>query len=210
MALEIFTYSLGPMQNNTYLLYNPETNQAAVVDPTFDSQKVAEKIFNDKIELTQIWLTHAHFDHVAGVRLFTQFSDHVDLYLHPDDLDLYRGGGGAGDFGIQMPLLPEPNHWFEHHQKIALGSEIVEIRHTPGHTPGSVTIYAPQAQAALVGDLIFYEGVGRTDLAGGSSTKLMRSIYTQIFNLPKETRLLSGHGDETSVEHELEFNPFAR
>jgi hydroxyacylglutathione hydrolase len=210
MSLEIETFTLGPMENNTFLVYNPETNQAAVVDPTFDSQKVAEEIFNREIDLTQIWLTHAHFDHVAGVKLFSQFSENVAIYLHPDDLDLYQSGGGAAAFGLQMPVLPEPNHWFEHHQKLALGSEILEIRHTPGHTPGSVTIYSPSAQAALVGDLIFYEGVGRTDLEGGSSTKLMRSIYTQIFNLPGETRLLSGHGPESSVAHEQQFNPFAR
>lgn len=210
MPIEIFSYTLGPLQNNTYLVYDPDTNQAAVVDPSFDSQKVAEKIYTEQINLSQIWLTHAHFDHVAGVRLFAELGKNVSIYLHPDDLDLYHEGGGAADFGLKMPALPEPTDWFEHQQILSLGSQTVEIRHTPGHSAGSVVIYAAQAGAALVGDLIFYEGVGRTDLAGGSSTKLLRSIYTQIFSLPDETRLLSGHGDETTVKHEKAHNPFVR
>jgi hydroxyacylglutathione hydrolase len=211
MALEIIPYALGPLANNSYLLVDNQTRQAVIVDPSFESHVIASKIIDDRLQLTQVWLTHAHFDHIAGAKLYSEFSQPpLPIGLHPDDLDLYRQGGGAAQFGIEMPAMPEPTLFFSDKQVLMVGQEPLEVRHTPGHSRGHVIFYAAQANAALVGDLIFYEGVGRTDLPGGSSTKLLKSIYTQVLTLPPETRLLPGHGEETSVEHEKEYNPFIR
>ena len=211
MTLEIFTFSLGPLDNNTYLLVDTTTSEAVIIDPTFDSQQVLQVILERKLHLTQVWLTHAHFDHIAGAKLFSQLSQPpLPIGIHRDDLELYLTGGGAGMFGIQMPEMPQPSLFFEHGQILRVGQEEVEVRHTPGHSRGHVIFYAPQANAAVVGDLIFQNGVGRTDLPGGSSTQLLKSIYQQVLTLPPETRLLPGHGDETTVQDEADHNPYLK
>lgn len=209
MPLEILTFPLGPLQNNTYLLVDTATNQAAIIDPTFDSHHIVETILKRGISLEQIWLTHAHFDHIAGAKLFSEISQPpLPIGIHPDDLELYHSGGGAGMFGINMPQMPEPSLFFEHGQFMYVGSQPVEVRHTPGHSRGHVIFYAPQAGAAIVGDLIFQNSVGRTDLPGASSTQLLKSIYTQVLTLPPDTRLLPGHGEETTVQDEVDNNPY--
>jgi len=211
MTLDIHTFTLGPLANNSYVLVEPGSSLAVVVDPTFDSRHVIQAANENGWKITQVWLTHAHFDHTAGVAEFSRLAEPpFTIGLHPDDLSLYQDGGGARQFGIDSPKGPEPTLNFEHGQVLTIGAEQVEVRHTPGHSPGHVVFYLPQASAALVGDLIFQNGVGRTDLAGGSMNKLMRSIYNQIFTLPPETRLLSGHGPETTVVEEKEFNPYLR
>jgi hydroxyacylglutathione hydrolase len=209
MTLEIKTFPLGPLANNTYLLVDRQARQAVIVDPTFDSHHILESILKDGLTLTQIWLTHAHFDHTAGAKLFSELSQPpIPISLHPADLELYRTGGGASMFGIDMIDLPEPSFFFEHGQLLSVGTEQVEIRHTPGHSPGHVILYAPQASAALTGDLIFQNSVGRTDLPGGNGMHLLESIYHHILTLPPETRLLPGHGPETTVQDEVDNNPY--
>ena len=209
MPLEIFTFPLGPMDNNTYLLLDRSTNEAVLVDPTFDSQLLLPKLIQENLKLTAIWLTHAHFDHTAGVRLFHEFHQPpVSIGLHPADLDLYRSGGGANYFGIEMIALPEPDLSFEHGQQLNVGSYPIEVRHTPGHSPGHVIFYVPESDVVLTGDLIFKEGVGRTDLPGGSNRLLLKSIYEQVFSLPHQTVILPGHGPATTVQDEKEANPY--
>lgn len=209
MPLDILTYPLGPLANNTYLLIERASRKAVIVDPTFDSYHVLKAVLDTELILTEIWLTHAHFDHTAGAKLFSGLRQPpLPIGLHPADLDLYRSGGGASLFGIDMIALPEPSILFEHGQTLYVGNEPVEVRHAPGHSPGHVLFYAAQAGAMITGDLIFKYGVGRTDLPGGSGRLLLESIYKQVLTLPPETRLLPGHGPETTVQEEVDNNPY--
>jgi len=209
MALEIHTYTLGSLANNTYVLVDPATLSAVIVDPTFGSRHVAQAIHKAGWKPFQIWLTHAHFDHIAGIaEINTMDQSALPIGIHPQDLELYRKGGGADLFGISAPELPEPTIFFDHGQQLSIGAEKVEVRHTPGHSAGHVVFYLPQNNIALVGDLIFKNGVGRTDLPGGSMTKLLNSIYKNILTMPPETRLFSGHGAATTVADEAEYNPY--
>ena len=209
MTLEIHTFALGPLANNTYVIVESVTGEAVVVDPTFDSQHVVEAVRKAGWKISQVWLTHAHFDHTAGAAEFTRLANPpLPIGIHPLDLNLFHSGGGASQFGVAAPDMPEPTLFFEHGQRLSIGAEQVEVRHTPGHSPGHVVFCLPQASAALVGDLIFKNGVGRTDLTGGNMSQLLRSIYNQIFSLAPETRLLSGHGPETTVADEKEYNPY--
>jgi glyoxylase-like metal-dependent hydrolase (beta-lactamase superfamily II) len=209
MPLEIVSFQLGPLENNTYLVADPRTGQAAVVDPSFESETLLDPARERGWAITAIWLTHAHFDHIAGIGALTRaVGAEVPVWVHPDDLPLWREGGGARLFGMQIEAGPEPAHFLAHGQSLALGSQQVEVRHTPGHSPGHVIFYAAEAGAALCGDLIFFRGVGRTDLPGSSHYRLLRSIREQVFTLPPATRLLSGHGSETIVEEEMRENPF--
>lgn len=209
MALEIHTFTLGSLANNTYVLVDSATLLAVIVDPAFGSRHVAKAMDKAGWKPFQIWLTHAHFDHTAGITEINNLSQSaLPVGIHPHDLELYKKGGGAELFGIPAPDLPEPTIFFDHDQQLSIGAEHVEVRHTPGHSAGHVVFYLPQNNIALVGDLIFKNGVGRTDLPGGSMTKLLNSIYKNILTLPPETRLLSGHGAETTVADEAENNPY--
>lgn len=208
MTLEIVTFSIGPMENNTYLLVDPSTRQCVVVDPSFQSEQVEEARKRVGLELAAVWLTHAHFDHIVGIPALTGDSAAVPVGLHPADLPLWRQSGGAQLFGVQVPPMPEPALLFAHGQQLTFGGMTIEVRHTPGHTPGHVLFSIPELSLALCGDVIFYHGMGRTDLPGGDFGQLIQSIHDQIFTLPPDTRLLSGHGQETTVAEEQAHNPF--
>lgn len=209
MTLEVLTFILGPIDNNTYLIAETESGEAAVIDPSFGVGPVTQAIQARNWHLGAIWLTHAHFDHIAGTQeLINTFGPGLQVTLHPQDLDLWRQGGGAANFGISFHAGSEPNTRLTHGQQLQLGAETVEVRHTPGHTRGHVALYAPSAGVMFSGDLIFRASVGRTDLPGGDFAALLESIRTQVLTLPPETRLLSGHGPETTVAEEALHNPF--
>jgi hydroxyacylglutathione hydrolase len=207
--LEILPFVVGPLDNNTYLVVDPSSREAAVVDPGLGSGEVYQAILEHKLSLRGIWLTHAHFDHIGGAAaLCRAFQPAPLIALHADDLPLWQQNGGADHFRIKIERAPLPGSALRHGELLRLGEETIEVRHTPGHTRGHVIFYLPSAGTALVGDLIFREGVGRTDLPGGDSQALQTSIRQQVFSLPPETRLLPGHGPQTSVAHEQQFNPY--
>lgn len=209
MSLQIIPFVLGPLQNNSYLLVDPVSHDAAVVDPSFQCEEILNTIQRERLNLTHILLTHAHFDHLAGVNVIAgAVQPAPKIGLHPEDLPLWQSGGGAADFGLSLDPGPRPALFFSHGQQLTIGDQPIEIRHTPGHTRGHVVFYLPQNQAVLCGDLIFWHSVGRTDLPGGSAVALYNSIHTHILNLPPNTRLLSGHGPETTVAEEAANNPF--
>jgi glyoxylase-like metal-dependent hydrolase (beta-lactamase superfamily II) len=128
--------------------------------------------------------------------------------LHPNDHVLWRAGGGGALFGFDIDPGPEPTIDFFQGQILRLGSVEFEVRFTPGHTPGHCILYMLSSNVCFCGDLIFAGSVGRTDLPGASWEQLEKSIRSQIFTLPGETRLLSGHGPETTVGEEKRNNPF--
>ena len=209
MTLLIETFVLGPLENNTYLLVDDATRLAAVVDPAFGSQALKHAIHQRELSLQAIWITHAHFDHIAGVSdILSGCMQPVQIGLHPDDLPNWENKGLAGSFGIPLPELPEPSLSFYDGQILLLGESQLTVRHTPGHSPGHVILVSSADHIALVGDLIFRMGVGRTDLAGGDGPQLLHSIRKSIFTLPPETRLLNGHGPETTAGYEAKHNPF--
>jgi glyoxylase-like metal-dependent hydrolase (beta-lactamase superfamily II) len=128
--------------------------------------------------------------------------------MHPDDLPVWRAGGGGRSFGFSIDPGPDPSVPLVHGQLLHLGDETLEVRHTPGHSPGHVVFYSPTAGVLFCGDLIFHRSVGRTDLPGSSAQKLVHSIHTQVYTLPPATRLLCGHGPDTTVAEEIAENPF--
>lgn len=207
--LKIETFVLGPVETNAYLVADPVTRQAAVIDPAWDGQVLVAEARKRGWQIEAVWVTHAHFDHMAGsAAILRQVQPAPMLALHPDDLPLWRFQGGAPYFGMRIETGPEPSLPLTPGQILQLGGYTFEVRHAPGHTPGHVVFYCPQEKVVFCGDVIFESGIGRTDLPGGSFAILMHSIQSQILNLPDDTRLLSGHGPETTVGKERLENPF--
>jgi glyoxylase-like metal-dependent hydrolase (beta-lactamase superfamily II) len=209
MSINCLRFVLGPLENNSYLIVDSKTGDAVVVDPSFDSQAIVDEIILHGWRLRQVWLTHAHFDHIAGVgTVVNSTTPPVPVGLHPGDLVLWKQNGMAPSFGVEFDAGPEPLIQFTHGQILRVGNSTFEVRHTPGHTRGHVVFVSQDEPLTLCGDLIFKDSVGRTDLPGGDSAALIKSIRSQILTLPPETRLLSGHGPETSVGEEIKSNPY--
>ena len=207
--LEIVSFVLGPASTNAYLIADPNNGIAAVVDPAWDGQIIVAEARKRGWSIDQIWITHGHFDHFAGVKpIVDRVKPTPRLALHPEDLPLWQMQGGAPFFGMRIDPMPLPDFPLSHGQSLDLGGLAFEVRHAPGHTPGHVVFYCADEKLTFCGDVIFMSGIGRTDLPGGSFLTLMRSIQTQILSLPDDTRLLSGHGPETTVGDERRENPF--
>lgn len=209
MALSIHTFIQGPLQNNVYLLLDEKSRKAVVIDPASEAERLAKWLIQEKAQLSEIWLTHAHFDHIAGCQpLIAASGSEAPLRLHPADLPIFLSGGMGPGFGIPIQLPNAAPVSLRDGEVLRLGDTDVIVKHTPGHTPGHVVFAEPQAGWVICGDLIFQGGVGRTDLPGGNARDLLESIQHSIFTLPDETRLYPGHGPSSTVGHERAHNPF--
>lgn len=207
--LEIVTFTLGPVMTNAYLVADTSVSTAVVIDPADEGDVIVAAAEKRGWRINSIWITHAHFDHIAGAAgVADRLNPPPAIALHPEDYPLWQAQGGAPLFGMRIDPAPEPNLALADGQALYLGEYQFEVRHAPGHTRGHVVFYCAAASAAFCGDVIFRGGIGRTDLPGGDYDTLMHSIYTKILTLPDETRLLSGHGPETTVGLERRTNPF--
>ncbi len=216
LAVKTFTFS--PVQENTYILYN-EQKQCCIIDPGcyFPEERDELKTVIEKTGLTPVLLlnTHCHLDHVFGNK-FVHDTWGLTLHLHEKEKPLL-------DFAPQsgiMYQLPFDNYngplvYLKEGNYIKIGeneedSNRLEIRFTPGHSPGSISFYHKAGGFIIGGDVLFYGSVGRTDLPGGNMKTLINSIQTQFFTLPDETKVYSGHGPVTTVGLEKKNNPFVK
>jgi len=209
MPLEIVPLTLGPVQTNAYLVADGTSGDAAVIDPSWDGALILAEAQKRGWRIAHLWYTHAHFDHIGGAAAIADALNPLPLVaLHPADHVLWRAAGGGPMFGFKIDPGPEPSIDFVQGMRMRLGEVEFEVRYTPGHTPGHVVLYCASAGVCFCGDLIFAGSVGRTDLPGGNTEALVESIRTQIYSLPDETRLLPGHGPETTVGEEKASNPY--
>lgn len=209
-GLAIVAFTLGPAATNAYLVAEPNSGTAVVIDPAWDGELIQAAAEERDWRITHIWLTHAHFDHFGGAAAIADAPQApIPVALHPDDHSLWRLGGGAHAFGFpDFDSGPEPTVYLEHGMQLKLGEGSFEVRHTPGHTLGHVILRNLTAGVVFCGDLIFHGSVGRTDFPGSSMETLLESIRNEVLSLPDETRLFPGHGPHTTVGAERVGNPF--
>jgi len=209
MPVDIVRLVVGPLETNAYLIADPLTRTAVVLDPGAEGERIAAEAQRRGWNIRHVWLTHAHFDHIGGLAALADALPTWPLVaMHPADLWLWRLEGGAPLFGFHLDPGPEPSVFLQPGQRLRVGATEFQVRHAPGHTPGHVMFYAPAERLLLAGDVIFRESIGRTDLPQGDLDTLLRSIHEHVLPLPDETRILPGHGPETTVGHERRFNPF--
>lgn len=205
--LSVERYVCGPLANNVYLLVCAETRQCAVVDPGMDAEAVLDSIRERGLEVAYILNTHAHFDHIFLNAAFCQATGAL-LAMHPADLPLLeRLVESAAGWGCPGGTpSPRPEIELAHGQRLELAGEMLEVRHTPGHSPGHVA-FSFEGNV-LVGDTLFWRGVGRWDLPGADLAQLEHSIRQQLFTLQDETVVWPGHGEQTTIGDEKRFNPY--
>lgn len=196
----------GAFQENCYIVSDPDTRDAVLVDPGEEVDLFTRRIEYERLNLRAVWLTHAHLDHIAGVARVVELTE-VPVYLHPDDRPLYDGVEQQGAWlGVGAERPPPPNHDLAHGDKLDVGTCTFEVRHVPGHSPGGVAFVG--GGLVISGDALFDGSIGRTDLPGGDGNTLLASIREQLMTLPDETVVYSGHGPETTIGHERRTNPF--
>lgn len=191
---------------NAYIVFDPETRDGVVIDPGDEVDALLEEIRAEKLRIRKILLTHGHIDHVAYAEDMHEALG-VPMVLHAADVEMARAAPQqALLFGLPPCRVPRLDGELREGEDVEAGSLRFSVLHTPGHSPGSVTLVAEGF--ALVGDVIFAGSIGRTDLPGGDFDTLMETIWSKIVPLGEACRLFPGHGPETTVRQELASNPF--
>jgi len=206
--MKIETLSLGPIGTNCYILSKKTT--CLIVDPGGDANVIKDYISKNNLTPEAILLTHAHFDHIGAVDELRQFY-HIDVYLHEAEKDWL----GNPELNRSILFLGErdayktdaPDHLLEVGE-LQIGDFTMEVLHTPGHSPGSVSFIFKDDQFMVSGDVLFQQGIGRTDLPGGSMEQLAESIVTQLYVLDDGYHVYPGHGPATTIGDEKRSNPF--
>ena len=184
------------------------------MDPGDEAERIVDRVRTSGLEPAMILHTHGHVDHAGATRdVLDALGGDLPVGLHRDELALYHALPEQGRaYGLGSVKPPEPTLWLEHGATVELGSLGLEVRHTPGHSPGGVVLVVRNAPDPLVlaGDVLFAGSIGRTDLPGGSFETLERSIRDQLYTLPDDTRVIPGHGPATTIGAEKASNPFVR
>jgi hydroxyacylglutathione hydrolase len=202
---------VGWLRCNCSILGDPETREALVLDPGDEVERVLELLRRHSLNVKAIVSTHAHIDHVGGLQKLQQATG-APVLMHGDDLELYRHlDEQAAWLGVSPPPAARVDQLLREGDTVRWGNYAAGILHTPGHTPGSVSLYLPGdlAQGTLLaGDTLFAGSIGRTDLWGGSMPDILRSIHSKLLVLPDQTLVYPGHGPTTTIGEERASNPF--
>ena len=207
--MKIACFELGPVATNAFLLWREGNEDAVLVDaPPGAWEAVRPALEEHNLKLSQLLLTHGHWDHMAGAAEVK--AQGVETWGHGADRQLFAEPAVMSAFAMPgMDFDPvEIDHWIGEGDRVEVLGAQAEVRHVPGHCPGNVLFYFEDEKLALVGDAIFAGSIGRTDLPGGDFDVLEKAIRKRIYTLPDEVVLLPGHGPSTTVGREKATNPY--
>ena len=206
MILE--TLTVGPFQENCYIVGDEETGEGALVDPGDEAARIAIAVEQTNLEIAQILITHAHIDHVGAVAaLVEEYACPVLMHAEAEAM-LQELPTQAMMMGLRFGKVPTVDRHIQDREEIKVGGLELASLYTPGHAPGHLAFYSESEKLVLSGDALFAGSVGRVDLPGGSMEVLMKSIEERLLTLPDETKVYSGHGPQTTIGNEKAYNPF--
>lgn len=216
--LEIILIEVTPFPQNCRIIHDDSSTEAVVIDPGGEGDRIFAELQKRNLSCKEIWLTHSHLDHCGGVKRLKALTN-AKLFGHPGEVDLRRNveriAQFYGMFDSDMENCPEPDVLISGNETLSIGEFEFKLFFTPGHSPGHISFYhAPKDSASpgvlIAGDTLFAGSIGRTDLPGGNHELLMESIRNKIMTLPDSTRVLSGHGPDTTIGIERRTNPFLK
>jgi glyoxylase-like metal-dependent hydrolase (beta-lactamase superfamily II) len=208
LKMIIHPMAVGPLQANCYIVGCPDTRQAVVIDPGGDGDRILAVVEAERLSVTGIVNTHGHFDHV-GANKHVKSATGVDLMIHSLDAPMLKHmAQTAAAWGLRADESPAPDRLLEDGDSVMCGNIEFKVIHTPGHSPGGISLHADNA--VFVGDSLFAGSIGRTDLPGGSYDTLIQSIQTRLFSLPDDVVVYAGHMDTSTIGREKRTNPFCR
>jgi glyoxylase-like metal-dependent hydrolase (beta-lactamase superfamily II) len=204
----IETLAVGPFVMNAYLVADEESRDAALIDPGDETDRILARIEELELRPRMILNTHGHLDHVTGVQAVKERTG-LPFYLHPEDRFLVESlAQHAAMFGLPAATPPEVDRDLADGDVLRVGALEIEVLHTPGHSPGSVSFHVASEKAVFCGDVLFEGSIGRTDLPRGSLDVLLRSIRERLFPLGDDVVVYPGHGPATTIGQERRTNPF--
>ncbi len=204
------TFPVGPLRCNCTILGDSATGEAIVVDPGGDLARIEATLARHQLRVTHIVVTHAHLDHIAAAAILRERTGAPVLYNQQDLPLVAMMPEQAAWMGVALPTVLPPDASAEDGLQLTLGSDRIDVLHTPGHTQGSICLHVPAQSLLLAGDTLFRGGIGRTDLPGGNTGQILRSIADRLLHLPEGSVVVPGHGPETTLAHERDTNPFLR
>jgi hydroxyacylglutathione hydrolase len=208
MALKIYDHVVvGPLQCNCYLVGDPVTKEAIVIDPGDEPEEILASAERHGLKILAAVATHAHFDHVLGAQAIRERLG-IPFYLHAEDMPILQAmqERGLRFLGLRLPPPPEVDRHYAEGDELVAGSLRLGVIHTPGHSPGSVSLIAAD-EAIFAGDTLFADSIGRTDLPGGDYDQEIKSIKDRLFPLG-DLPVYPGHGPATTLGREKASNPF--
>lgn len=201
---------VGLLACNCSVIGDEITRDAIVIDPGDDIEKIVEILDRHLLKVTMIVVTHAHIDHIGGAKKLRDLTG-APVYMHDDDMVLAENlGMQAMWLGMETPENPGIDRPAAEGDVLKAGDIEAHVLHTPGHTPGSLSLFIPREKTLISGDTLFRGSIGRTDLPGGDSRIIATSIRGKLYTLPEDTVVFPGHGTETTIEQEKRSNPFVR
>lgn len=205
--MHIQPFTLGEWMTNCYVVVSASV--CWIVDVGFEPGAMLAWIERQKLTPTQVVLTHAHVDHIGGLHEVRGRYPDIPILIHDAEREFLTDASLNLSMFMDEPFVgPDATGSLSHGQTLTLGDAAFEVRHTPGHSPGNVCLYQAEAGVAIVGDTLFAGSIGRHDFPTSNGRQLLESIRSQLFTLPDATRVLPGHGPETTIGHERATNPF--
>jgi len=199
---------VGPLRCNCSIIGDETTHEAMVIDPGDNIDEVLALIRKHNLQVKQIVITHAHIDHVGGA-MKLRAATGAPILLNQNDYALLNMlDVQATWIGVPTPDKVEIDRSISTGETVTAGQHTAQILHTPGHTEGSICLYFEAEKKLIAGDTLFAGSIGRTDLPGGSTQKIMRSLHDTVLSLPDEIEVIPGHGESTTIGEERETNPF--